>query len=98
MTVHIGMRTYLTVFVLLLVLTGVTVMAAFVHMGRLNDIVALTIAVTKATLVLLYFMHLRHSSVLSRLTVIAGVAWLLILIVLTMSDVLTRDWITFPTT
>ena len=98
MTVHIGLRTYVTVFVLLLVLTGVTVMAAFVHMGRLNDVVALTIAVTKATLVLLYFMHLRHSSVLSRLTVLAGVAWLLILMVLTMSDVLTRDWITFPAT
>jgi len=93
MSVHIGMRTYVTVFLLLLVLTGVTVMAAFVHMGRMNDVVALTIAVTKATLVLLYFMHLRHSTALARLTVIAGVAWLMILLVLTMSDVTTRGWI-----
>ena len=96
MTVHIGIRTYVTVFILLLGLTAVTVMAAFVHLGRMNDVVALSIAVTKATLVLLYFMHLRHSTVLARLTIVAGVGWLLILLVLTMSDVLTRGWLGLP--
>jgi cytochrome c oxidase subunit IV len=86
----VSMRTYTAVFVALLTLTTITVMASFIHMGRFNDIVALTIAVTKALLVLVYFMHLRDSPGLSRLAVVAGVFWLLTMIVLTMSDVLTR--------
>jgi cytochrome c oxidase subunit 4 len=97
MTVHVSMRTYFIVFATLMFLTALTVFMAFVHLGRLNDVVALTIAVTKATVVLLYFMHLRHSPVLTRITVVAGVLWLLMLIGLTMSDVLTRGWNTVPT-
>jgi len=93
MTVHIGMRTYTTVFTALLVLTAVTVAAAFVHMGAFNNVVALGIACTKATLVLLYFMHLRYSSALTRLTVLAGIAFFLLLITLTMSDSLSRGWL-----
>jgi cytochrome c oxidase subunit 4 len=84
------MRTYLLIFLALLALTVVTVMAAFVHLGRMNDVVALTIAVTKALLVLLYFMHLRHSAVLTRLAVAAGVFWLATMVAFTLSDVMTR--------
>jgi caa(3)-type oxidase subunit IV len=68
-TAHIGMRTYVAVFLALLVLTGVTVAAAFIHMGVLNNIVALGIACTKATLVLLFFLtlvSLTMSDVISR--------------------------------
>ena len=93
MTVHIGMRTYVLVFALLLILTGVTVTAAFIHLGAFNDVVALSIAVTKALLVMLYFMHLRYSSALTRLSVVAGVVWLMTLITLTMSDVVSRGWL-----
>jgi cytochrome c oxidase subunit 4 len=93
MTAHISMRTYVLVFAALLFLTAVTVMVAFVHLGTANDVVALTIAVTKALLVLIFFMHLRDSPVLSRLVVCAGVFWLVTMIVLTMSDVLSRDWL-----
>ena len=93
MTAHISLRTYVLVFAALLFLTAATVMAAFVHMGRANDIVALSIAVTKALLVLIFFMHLRDSPILSRLVVCAGVFWLVTMIALTMSDVLTRDWL-----
>jgi len=91
-------KLYLRVFAALLVLTALTVAASFYDLGggRLhyaNAIVALTIAVTKATLVVLYFMHVRWSSRLTWVFVGAGVFWLLILIVLTLSDVLTRQWI-----
>jgi cytochrome c oxidase subunit IV len=96
MTAHIRMRTYAIVFATLLVLTALTVMIAFVHLGRVNDVVALTIAVTKALLVLIYFMHLRHSPALVRLSLAAGVFWLLIMIVLTMSDFVTRDMLPVP--
>lgn len=85
-----SIRVYVFVFIALLLLTALTVGAAFVHMGPFNNIVALTIAVTKAVLVLLYFMHLRHSPALTRLTVVGGVFWLMVLISLTMSDVVTR--------
>ena len=94
MTAHVSMRTYVMVFVALLSLTTATVMAAFVHLGRVNDVVALSIAVTKALLVLIFFMHLRDSPVLTRLAVGAGVFWLVTMIVLTMTDVLSRDWLT----
>ena len=97
MSVHVGMRTYLIVFGTLLFLTALTVFIAFVHLGRANDVVALAIAVTKAVLVLLYFMHLRHSPVLTRIAVAAGVLWLFTLIALTMSDLLTRGWLGVPT-
>jgi cytochrome c oxidase subunit 4 len=92
-TAHIGMRTYVAVFLALLVLTGVTVAAAFIHMGVLNNIVALGIACTKATLVLLYFMHLRHSPALTRLCVVAAILFFLTLVSLTMSDVISRGWL-----
>ncbi len=89
---------YVRVFLALLLLTGLTILAGFFDLGggRLhyaNAIVALTIAVTKATLVVLYFMHVRWSSRLTWVFVGAGVFWLLILIGLTLSDVYTRPWI-----
>ena len=93
MTAHIGMRTYVMVFLTLLGLTGVTVAAAFVHMGVFNNVVAMGIACTKATLVLVYFMHLRHSSALTRLSVAAAVLFFLTLVSLTMSDVVSRGWL-----
>jgi cytochrome c oxidase subunit 4 len=89
---------YLGIFGALLVLTALTVVASWYDLGggRLhyaNAVVALTIAVTKATLVVLYFMHVRYSSRLTWVFVGAGVFWLMILIGLTLSDVLTRGWL-----
>ena len=89
----VPVRVYLTVFVLLLTLTLTTTAVAFIDLGgMLNSVAALTIAVIKASLVVLYFMHLRYSSNLTRVFVGAGVFWLLILLVLTLSDILTRKW------
>lgn len=81
---------YVGVFVALMVLTAATVIVARFDLGWANDVVALTIAVTKALLVLIFFMHLRYSTRLTVLTALAGFFWLGILIVLTLNDYFTR--------
>ncbi len=102
MTPHVvSTRIYLRVFAALLVLTVLTVVASLYDLGggRLhyaNALVALTIAVSKATLVVLYFMHVRYSNRLTWVFVGAGVFWLLVLIGLTLSDILTRSWLPSP--
>ena len=87
---RISLGTYTLVFVVLMALTSVTVYAAFIDMGWLNTVLALAIAVTKATLVLLYFMHVRYSAPLTRFAIASGVAFFLILVAFTMADVDTR--------
>lgn len=88
-------QTYYQIFAALMVFTIITVAVAFFDLGALNTIVALTIAVTKATLVVLFFMHVRYSTRLTWAVVAGSVFWLLILLVLTSSDYLTRVWRTF---
>ena len=90
---HPTLGAYFGVFATLMALTGPTVWAAFQHLGVWNTPVALTIAVTKALLVALIFMHLRYSPRLTALVVASGVVWLAILIVITLSDYLTRPWL-----
>jgi cytochrome c oxidase subunit 4 len=91
MTEHItSVRIYFLVFAVLMVLTAITVLVAFQDFGAWNDIVALTIAVVKASLVVLFFMHIYYSGRLSKLVVVSGLLWLFILIGLTMSDYLSR--------
>jgi cytochrome c oxidase subunit 4 len=85
-------KTYLQVFAALMVLTAATVGVAFIDWGVLNTVIAIGIAVTKATLVILIFMHVRYSSQLTRLVISGGIFWLLLLISLTLSDYLTRGW------
>ena len=75
-----------------MVLTALTVGAAFIDLGALNDVVALGIAVTKATVVVLYFMHVAHASRLVQLTVVGGFLWLFILFSFTLSDFWTRGF------
>lgn len=87
-------RIYATVFAILIVMTGLTVLVAYFDLGLLNPVVALTIAVFKATIVALYFMHARYSPKLVGVVVVASVFWLGILLVLLLSDYLTRGWMT----
>lgn len=95
MSAHVApRRMYYSIFGALLVLTLLTVLVARVDLGVLNTVVALTIAVIKALLVVLYFMHVRWSSQLTKVFVGAGFLWLIILIVFTLSDFWTRGWIT----
>jgi cytochrome c oxidase subunit 4 len=96
-TEHIdSAKTYLLVFAGLIILTIVTTAVAFVDLGPFSVVVALTIAVCKALLVALFFMHIRHSTRLTKLVVLGGLLWLAILIVFTMSDVITRGWVGVP--
>jgi cytochrome c oxidase subunit 4 len=87
----VSVRTYALVFAALLVLTALTTTVAFVDLGKgLHELAALAIAVCKAVLVILYFMHVRYSDRLTWVFVGAGFFWLLILIGGTMDDVVTR--------
>ena len=97
MAEHVAsLKNYLLIFATLMILTGVTIAVAFVDLGVLNTVVALSIAGFKATLVVLYFMHLRYSSSLPKLFWVAGLLWLAILLGFTMSDYLTRQWMDQP--
>lgn len=88
----IGPGTYITVYVTLLILTGVTVGAAFVDLHIFNPIIAVAIACVKATIVILFFMHVFYQSRLIKLTVAAGFFTFLILITMTLSDYISRAW------
>jgi cytochrome c oxidase subunit 4 len=99
---------YFLVFGALMLLTYVTVQVSHVDLGspkvfgdvrlHLNVIVALLIAVTKATLVVLFFMHVKYSSRLVQIVVGSSVIWLIILIGITISDYLSRGWLGNPGT
>jgi len=84
------LRVYFAVFLVLLGGTFLTSWVSTIDLGRMNDIVALTIAGTKATLVILYFMHVRYGSKLIWVFALAGFAWLLIFFVLILADYETR--------
>ena len=93
MSEHIvGRNVYFAVFGALLVFTVLTVVAANINFGMLNDVIAMTIAVTKATLVILFFMHVRYGSKLLMLVVVSGFFWLGIMLVLTLTDYRSRQW------
>lgn len=66
---------------------------AFQDLGIWNPVVALTIAVIKAVLVILFFMHVFYSNKLTKLTVAAGFFWLMIMITMSLSDYLTRTFL-----
>jgi cytochrome c oxidase subunit 4 len=83
---------YVVIFGILLVLTAVTVGASFVEMHVFNPIVALLIGVVKATLVVLFFMGVKYSTKLTKLTVGAGLFTFLVLIGMTLSDYISRAW------
>src|SRR2546421_4066623 len=88
-------RIYYAIFATLIACTGLTVAIAFVDLGPMNIVAALTIAVFKAVLVVLFFMHVRYSTRLTWAVVIGSVFWLGILLALTLSDYTTRVWRTF---
>ena len=91
-----SIKTYTLVFLSLLILTGATTMVATINLGPLNVVMALFIAVVKTMLVALFFMHLRHSSILTKVVVGGGMLWLGILLVLSLSDFVTRGWLPVP--
>jgi cytochrome c oxidase subunit 4 len=94
MSGHVAPKSmYYAVFAALIVGTGLTVGVAFVDLGALNNVLMLGIAMTKALLVILFFMHVRWGTRLTWVVAASGFLWLLILFGITMSDYLTRGWV-----
>jgi cytochrome c oxidase subunit 4 len=87
---------YFAIFAALLVLTGATVGAAYVDLGPFSNVVALSIAMLKAALVVLYFMHVRYSARLIPLVVVAGLFWMVHLLGGTLADYFTRGLLDVP--
>lgn len=97
MTAHVdSIKTYALVFIGLIIATVATTAVAFVDLGPFSVVVALAIAACKMLLVALFFMHIRHSSKLTRLVVSGALMWLAILLAFTLSDVWTRGWVGVP--
>jgi cytochrome c oxidase subunit IV len=97
MSGHVSPKSvYYTIFGALLALTATTVAVAFINLGRLNFPVAISIAILKATLVVLFFMHAKYSSRLTKLVIGGAFFFLLCLFGLTMSDYLSRGWYVAP--
>ena len=88
-----SVRLYMAIFGALIVGTILTVVVAKFDFGVMNNIVMLTIAIAKALLVVLYFMHVRWSSRLTWVVAASGFFWLLILFVFTMADYMSRGWV-----
>jgi cytochrome c oxidase subunit 4 len=92
MTSHVvPLRVYFFVFIALMVLLLLTIGAALLDLGTLSVLITLIIASTKALLILLYFMHIRYSDKIAWIYAGAGFFWLLILLVFTLSDYVTRS-------
>src|SRR5688500_20294092 len=97
MSGHVSpLRTYYAIFASLMVLTAITVGVAFINLGPFNFPVAISIAILKATLVVLFFMHAKYSSRLPTLVIGGAFFFLLCLFGLTMSDYLSRGWYVSP--
>lgn len=94
---HIApVKMYVAIFLALMIGTIITVAAAYVDMGFLNTAVALGIAVAKATLVVLFFMHVRWASRLTWVVIISSLFWLMLMFAIGMTDYLSRGWMGVP--
>ncbi len=89
----VPVKVYVAVFVTLLVMTATTTAVSGVDMGPWNTVVALAIAFFKASLVVLFFMHVKYSPRLTQLVILGALLWLAILLVLTFSDFASRGWL-----
>jgi cytochrome c oxidase subunit IV len=91
-----SVRTYALVFLALIGCTVITTAVAFVDLGAFSVVVALAIAVCKMLLVVLFFMHVRHSTKLTKLVLVGGILWLFIMLGMTSTDFASRTWMGVP--
>jgi cytochrome c oxidase subunit 4 len=91
-----GVGLYVIIWAALIGLTVLTTAVAFVNLGFFSVVVALGIATCKMLLVVLFFMHARHSSQLTKLSLFAAVLWLLILLGMISIDFISRGWMGVP--
>jgi cytochrome c oxidase subunit IV len=88
---------YVGIFLFLMVMTALTVFAASVDLGWANPVVALVIATMKATTVILFFMHVKYSTRMTQIVIVGALFFLFLLLGLTLTDYLSRGWMSFPT-
>jgi len=88
----VPVRTYILIWITLLCCTFLTYGVALIDLGSWNIVIALMIAFFKMSLVVLFFMHVKQDNSLTRLFVAGGFVWLVILLVMTMNDYLSRGW------
>jgi len=93
----VPVKVYVSIFLALIALTITTVAVSKIDLGELNFVVAMTIALVKGTLVVLFFMQVRQASSMTKLFAAAGFFWMAILLVLVLSDYLSRGWQSHPT-
>lgn len=89
----VPVKTYVGVFAALIALTITTVAVSKIDLGEYNFIAAMTIAVIKGTLVVLFFMHVKQATSMTKLFVVAGFFWMAILFVFVLSDYFSRGWL-----
>ncbi len=89
----VPLNTYFAVFATLMVCTAITVAVDFVDLGPANNIVMLSIAVLKATLVVMFFMHAKYGTRLIPLVAASGFFFVLLMFVIMMSDYMSRGWL-----
>lgn len=85
-------KTYVLVFLALVVFTGATYSIAKIDLGPFNALVAITIAMIKSMLVILFFMHVKYSPKMTKVTIVSGLFFLMILLALSMTDYISRPW------
>jgi len=87
-----SVKTFTSVWVALLILTGVTVGVAYLNLGAFSIVAALVIATIKSLLVALFFMEVRYSHAITKIVIVAGILWLLIMLLLSLTDYASRAW------
>jgi cytochrome c oxidase subunit IV len=88
----VGPKVYVAILFALLIGTGLTVWASFLELGPWNPVIALAIATAKAMLVVLFFMQVKYSTKLTKLTISAGIFLFLVLVSMTLTDYISRAW------
>jgi len=92
----VPVKTYVGIFLALMALTALTTGVAYIDLGAFNTVAALTIAVVKMLLVVLFFMHVKYATKLTKVIIMAGFFWLAIMMTFSLSDELSRHWEIVP--
>jgi len=87
-----SVKTFVSVWIGLLIFTGITVAVAYLNLGAFSVVVALCIATFKSLLVALFFMEARYSPAITKIVMVAGLLWLLIMLLLSLTDFASRTW------
>ena len=87
-----SIKTFTSVWIALLILTGTTVAVAYLNLGAFSVVVVIVIATIKSLLVALFFMEVRYSPAITKIVIIAGILWLLIILLLSLTDFASRSW------